>query len=178
MVGAKPITWRTDEVYVGIDPSLTATGVAVIHKGQCKTFLLATKEKGLARLAWFRREFASIFETYTPNRLAIEGYAYASKFSHAHGLGELGGVLRLAAHDCRLPTIIVPPNNLKMFATGKGQAAKGVIIKEAFRRWGIDVDDDNEADAAVLAIMASAHSSGLLLTSFQESAMKKVERMA
>ncbi len=133
---------------------------------------------GPARLAGFVASSRTLFETYRPDALAIEGYAFSSKFSRAHDLGELGGVLRLAAHDCRLPTIIVPPNTLKQFATGKGNVGKGVIIKEAYKRWSIDVSDDNEADAAVLSLMASSFDTNNPLTAFQETAMSRVERMS
>jgi crossover junction endodeoxyribonuclease RuvC len=198
MTGFKPIRWLgaagfvpTEDVTMGIDPSLTATGVAIQVRDQLKHFLLTpeimvpgvrpgTSKKvmlmGPARLAWFRNQFCDIFETYRPTKLAIEGYSFGSK-NGREALGELGGVLRLAAHDCRLTTIIVPPNTLKQFATGKGNVGKGVIIKEAFRRWDIDVSDDNEADASVLSLMASAHEVDAPLTAFQETAMSKVEVM-
>ncbi|QSY98692.1 crossover junction endodeoxyribonuclease RuvC (plasmid) [Rhizobium bangladeshense] len=198
MVGAKQIKWMEaaghdldNEVWMGIDPSLTATGVGILHRDMLKSFLLTpeidvpgarpgkTKKEmlmGPARLAWFREQFTTIFETYRPSRLAIEGYSYGSK-NGREALGELGGVLRLAAHDCRLTTIIAPPNTLKQFATGKGNVGKGVIIKEAFKRWNIDVSDDNEADAAVLSLMANAHATDAPLTAFQVAAMSKVEVM-
>jgi crossover junction endodeoxyribonuclease RuvC len=197
MTGAKPIHWLNDyevsDVYMVIHPSLTATGVAIFHQGMLKTFVLSaikevpgarpgkTKQeamKGIERVAWFYAEFSSLFKIYRPTTLAIEGYSYGSKNSHSHSLGELGGVLRLAAHDCRLRTIIVPPNNLKQFATGKGNVGKGVVSKEAFKRWGIDVNDDNEADAGVLSLMASSYEMDAPLTAFQETAMKKVELMS
>lgn len=193
--GAQSVRWDTgtNDIFIGVDPSLTATGVSILWRNQMKTLLLTaeveipgirkgtTKKevlKGPARLAWFRRELTAIFLAYPAARLAIEGYAFASKFSRAHDLGELGGVLRLAAHDCRIETIIVPPNTLKQFATGKGNVGKGVVIKEAFKRYGLDVGDDNEADAGVLSIMASCHGrSDVGLTTFQSTAMSKVEVM-
>lgn len=171
--GAKPLKWHAEaRCFMGIDPSLTACGVGVLFNGSLKTMLLAPKKRGAERLAWFRDEFTHLFEEYRPECLAIEGYAYGSKVNR-EVLGELGGVLRLAAHDCRLPTIVVPPNSLKQFATGSGSGSKGVILKEAFKRFDMDVSDDNEADAGVLSLMAHAKMAGLSLTAFQQTAMTK-----
>lgn len=184
MHDAKPLqNWTaTRQTFMGIDPSLTACGVAVVRAGRIKSFVLAPpsrENRGVARLAWFREQFHSLFRRYLPVGLALEGYSFGSKNSHSHALGELGGVLRLAAHDCRLQFVTVPPNTLKLFATGKGGASKEVVLKEAFKRWGIDVSDNNEADAGVLSLIAhcafgSVHPGDL--TSFQVKALEKVER--
>ncbi len=41
----------------------------------------------------------------------------------------------------------VAPTQAKKFLTGKGNCDKNLILKEVFKRYGIDVDDDNIADA-------------------------------
>lgn len=184
-VAARPL-------FMGIDQSLSCTGVAVLRAGRLKTFKLKpviqvpgarpgkTRQEalsGTARLAWFREQFHAIIQLYKPAVLGLEGYSFNSRDSHAHALGELGGLLRLVAHDCRLPIIVVPPNNVKQFATGKGQGAKDMVSKEAFKRWGIDVDDNNEADAAIIALMTQAASvPGQTLTIPQTKALEGIER--
>ena len=42
------------------------------------------------------------------------------------------------------------PSQLKKFVTGKGNVEKSVVMKEVYKRFGIDTDDDNTADAVVL----------------------------
>jgi crossover junction endodeoxyribonuclease RuvC len=39
---------------------------------------------------------------------------------------------------------------LKKFVAGKGNVDKNVVLKEVFKRWQFDTDDDNIADAFVL----------------------------
>ena len=41
----------------------------------------------------------------------------------------------------------VAPTQAKKFLTGKGNCDKNLILKEVFKRYHIDVDDDNVADA-------------------------------
>ena len=177
MGDAKPLNhWPAARAtFCGVDPSLTATGIGLISKGRYKSFRLTppkTQDRGVERLAWFRREFTSVFTVYRPAGIAIEGYSFGSR-NGREALGELGSVLRLAAHDCRLPFVVLPPTSLKLFATGPWTPAKGLVIKEAFKRWGIDVSDDNEADGCVLALMAHAHHGTVEgLTAFQQKALK------
>jgi len=47
--------------------------------------------------------------------------------------------------DCLMPT------QLKKFITGKGNSKKNTIVKEVFKRWGFDTDNDNTADAYGIA---------------------------
>lgn len=45
----------------------------------------------------------------------------------------------------------ITPAEAKAAATGKGNAGKGAMIATANERWGIEVADDNEADALWMA---------------------------
>lgn len=168
-------------LFLGIDPSLTNTGVAVLYRGRIHTFTMSPPKEvglGVARLAWFRAEFRRLFTLLQPHTIAIEGYAFGAS-NKREALGELGGVLRLAAHDCRLRVVIITPNGLKMFATGKGKCGKDLVTKEVFKRWGIDVDDDNQADAGALSLVAHAATLKVEgLTAPQRAALTKVAAMA
>lgn len=42
------------------------------------------------------------------------------------------------------------PSQLKKFVTGKGNVDKNVVMKAVYKRFQIDTDDDNTADAVVL----------------------------
>lgn len=90
------------------------------------------------------------------NGAAIEGYAYSAKGA-VFNLGELGGVLRLALYKRGIPTIEVPPTYLKKFMTGKGTSPKNLMLKEAYKTYGVDIDDDNECDAFALALVAQQY---------------------
>jgi Holliday junction resolvasome RuvABC endonuclease subunit len=79
----------------------------------------------------------------------------AARIGQAMNLAKLAGVIRLAILEGGFPFYVVNDMQLKKFACGRGQGIqKGIIIREAYKKWGIDAKDDNQADAAVLAYMA------------------------
>lgn len=164
-------------VYMGIDPSLTSTGVAIIHAGRLKAFTLPppAKMRGVERLDWLDREMGELLDRYQPERVAIEAYSFGSRNSHAHGLGEVGGTFRLALYRRNVASIEVPPTSLKKFATGSGNGEKATVAKELFKRYGVDLNDNNEVDAAGLAIACMAHEdqTGFSLTKAQLEALAK-----
>ena len=148
---------------IGIDQSLTATGLAILIGDSLTTATLSppspTKEcpsGGACRLVWFRDRIGSVLRANRPTIVVMEGYSFGSK-SHAHSLGELGGVIRVLFFESGVEhAIVVPPGTLKKFATGNGAADKSLISKELFRKWGVDVSNNNEADAAALALIGAA----------------------
>lgn len=110
---------------------------------------------GVSRISEIFEEFDAYLEA-TQSSLAgaaIEGYAYSAKGA-VFNLGELGGVLRLALYKRNIRTIEVPPTYLKKFLTGKGTSPKNVMLKEAYRLYEIDINDDNDCDAFALALVA------------------------
>lgn len=142
---------------VGLDLSLTATGVAT--EAGCE--VLAAKIRGCERLAWIRDQAILVVlneaAVYPPRRadlVVIEGYSFGSRGRTLYQIGELGGVIRLALHEQGIPFVEVPPSTLKKYATGHGNAGKGEVLAAAIRRLGYDGHDDNEADALWLRAMA------------------------
>lgn len=86
--------------------------------------------------------------------VVVEGYAFGTQ-GRAHAIGELGGIMRLAWRRSGVPFAEVPPNALKKYATGKGNAAKEAVLAAAIRRLEYEGDDHNEADALWLLAMAT-----------------------
>lgn len=134
---------------VGLDLSLTATGIA---SPDGTTTVLATKLRGCERLIDLRDRTRKACEL--ADLVALEGYSFGSRNSHAHALGELGGVVRVALHVASVRFVEVPPSSLKKYATGKGNAGKEEMLAAAIRRLGYDGHDNNEADALWLRAMA------------------------
>lgn len=153
-------------IVVGLDLSLTATGVAY---GDGSTTTLAAPEakrkKGehrtldldLARLVWLRDE---IFDAClapltgrTADLVVVEDYAFSRGDSHAHGLGELGGIVRVAFLERAVPFVLVGPTALKMYATGRGNATKPDMRTERLKRTGVDERDPDQNDAWWLRAM-------------------------
>lgn len=84
--------------------------------------------------------------------VSLEGYAYHS-IGRVFELGEIGGVLRLVIFEHQIPFVIVPPATLKKFATHSSGAKKEAMVKAAMAE-GADVEDDNQADAFFLSMIA------------------------
>jgi crossover junction endodeoxyribonuclease RuvC len=146
---------------IGLDLSLARTGVATASG----TGVLRVAASGMHRLAALRNEILDICGTSDASLtdradlVVIEGYSMgtARQQSHAHALGELGGVVRLALFEEGIPFVDVAPAALKKYATGKGNANKGQVLEAASKRSGLDfAGDDNRADAWWLRQMGLA----------------------
>jgi Holliday junction resolvasome RuvABC endonuclease subunit len=142
---------------VGCDPSLTALGLATPEGPRT----LTTRLRGPVRLAWLRDEVLTALDLHDDPTAwtalaAVEGYSYDSGHA-AHQLGELGGVLRLAFWERRIPYVVIPPSTLKQYATGRGNAGKEEVLAAAIRRLGYQGHDHNQADALWLRAMAMDH---------------------
>ena len=154
-------------LFVGIDPSLTATGLVVLQDDNpepvlarmCKT---DKEARGLKRCGEIERiligaiaEARELMEgVHNPIRVAIEHYSYASKFNVV-GLVELGTTLRWALIRRGWEFIDPAPTQVKKFAGSKGpQKLKSHV--EAL--WGYKAKNADIADAYVLAQIARASS--------------------
>lgn len=126
---------------VGLDLSLTATGVCV--DGTCDT--IKTKRTGMERLHELRSEILQCCDG--ADLVVIEGYAMGSaRQSHSYATGELGGLIRYALWVHDIAYVEIPPASLKQFATGKGNANKDAMVATAARA-GCPADDNNAVDA-------------------------------
>lgn len=168
----------TEKRYLGIDPSLTSTGWAIIANGELDTGRIRfPKLTGAERLWNFSRVFNLTFDNQRFDGIAIEGYSYGSRGT-VYEIGELGGVLRLTLFNHGKDYLVVPPTTLKQFTTGKGNAEKQAVAKELFRRYGVDCVGNDETDAAGLALFAMAQDfPDLCQTDAQRKSLDKGEKV-
>lgn len=138
-------------IVVGLDPSLTATGIATLAGVRT----LRPKTKGTQRLIAIRDEITDI--CLAADLVAIEGVSFGSHSSHAHEIGGLAWIIRVALTEAGIAWVDVPPACLKKYATGKGNAGKEEVLAAAIRRLGYDGHDNNQADALWLRAMACDH---------------------
>lgn len=129
--------------------SLTSTGVSFGDQ----QFVISPNVTGVERLKYFAEEFEKIFDSLDSPALIIEGYSFASRNSHAHSIGELGGVLKLTAFNMAIPVVAVPPTSRAKFATGKGNASKSEVVSAVSAKTGIiwqGKGADDKCDAWIL----------------------------
>lgn len=147
----------SSKIYLGIDQSLKVTSFCLLENQEIHIEQVKPLYMGVSRITEIYEEFMTFLEAH-PNieGAAIEGYAFAAKGA-VFNLGEIGGVLRMALYNHKIPSIEVPPTYLKKFITGKGTSAKNMMMKEAYKKYGVDLDDDNDCDAFSLAVVAYAY---------------------
>jgi Holliday junction resolvasome RuvABC endonuclease subunit len=137
---------------VGLDLSLTSTGYACVTAiGRHAERIQRPQYKGTERLRSIRDAIVHRVEGTQPALVVLEDYSFGSRNSHAHALGELGGVVRLALDELGARWVALPPSTLKKYATGRGNADKGLMLTEAVRRLGYTGSSNDEADALWLA---------------------------
>lgn len=151
------------DLILGLDLSLTGTAIAVLDRKTGKLYdkprTLKNDLRGMTRLAFLRTEIIStVFnlkeEKHVIAPVFIEGYGFSFR-GMDFSLAELGGTIRLALLECvNQPYFDVPPMSLKMFITGKGNAAKNIMLEQVYRKYNIGSEmliDDNQVDAFALA---------------------------
>jgi Holliday junction resolvasome RuvABC endonuclease subunit len=138
---------------LGCDPSLSATGIVVIDGAGNILFneILKSKKIDVERLIDLRQQLLKIYSEMNIHLTVIEGYSFGSRTGQAFSLGEWGGVLKTALIDASIPFIITPPTQARKFMCGKGNLPKIMVPKEVYKKWKIDLDNDNLYDAYVLA---------------------------
>lgn len=134
---------------VGIDLSLTGTGVAVgdqlhtVHSSSDGTSLLRRHDRLVEIIA-------AIWELIPANRHLVVVESPSLGQARQGGTLDRNGLWWLLVDFLTrqgIPVVDVTPATLKKFATGKGTATKPDMRMALFRRAGLDVRDDNQVDA-------------------------------
>jgi crossover junction endodeoxyribonuclease RuvC len=153
MIGTEP--YRV----VGIDPSLTALGLAVTSGPDLAPLLYCIKPKlrGHERLALLLTEVARHAEG--ADLAVIEGLAYGAQGSALLDLAGLHWLIRQELWRLGIPYAVVAPPQAKQFATGKGSADKHDMVRAVYQRWPQAESwgrvGPDEADALWLAAMGA-----------------------
>jgi crossover junction endodeoxyribonuclease RuvC len=146
---------------IGLDPSLTATGIAS-SRGWCEVIgykKQRVKDPGITQLPHAERLTAMrhLIDQVTttighPDLVVIELPAVSRSGGGAHERGWLWWQLYNQIHKNQIPIGLLSPNQRALYATGKGNAGKGAVIDQVSRRfpaWNTD-GNDNAADAVTL----------------------------
>lgn len=146
---------------IGLDLSLTGTGVVVIQKEKIIVQKLIKskppEEKNptteIERIIGIKKGITDIIEDGSaPDLVVIEGLAYGVR--NATALVQLSGLnymIREYLYSRKIPFLIIAPTSVKKFITGSGIAKKDIMMLEVYKRYGVSMIDDNECDAYSLA---------------------------
>jgi len=163
----------------GIDPSLTSTGYCVRDSG--KTYAIGTilpkKLRGVERLLYIEDKLNDLCMKQLGGLVVIEGYSFGSQGRAIFQIGELGGVIRRYLHLMEIPWVEVAPASLKKFVTGKGNTKKEHMMMHVLKRWGVECNNNNEADAFGLAMIGECLSGKATETQAQADVIKALKEV-
>lgn len=136
---------------IGLDLSLNGSGIAVLTPAKLAlSTLRPPREYGAeARLKWIA---STVMETARKaHAVVLEGLSLGSFGRGSDQLAGLHWMVRCMLNDREVRYFVCPPTSLKLFVAGKGNAPKSVMLREVYRLWKVEAEDDNQADAAALA---------------------------
>ncbi len=148
-------------LFLGVDQSLNGSGFCLLDRAGAVVHLETVnpgKRRGAERLAYIKSSLIALLNSEV-KFVCFEGYAYHS-VGRVFELGEIGGVLRLVIFEHQIPDVTVSPASLKKFATHNPGALKKAMVKAAVAE-GVNVADDNQADAFFLAMIARSIHTGI-----------------
>jgi len=155
---------------LGLDLSLTATGVAVVTTNgidhRYRTELIKepakhTKWGDRDRIRWMIDQIALVIEAPLGpdgkwDLVVVEGLAYSRVTGHATTRAGLWWLVTENLSD-NMPLAVMGPTGRAKYATGRGNASKADVMREVARRFPNFHGGEDEADALVLAAAAADH---------------------
>lgn len=152
-------------VILGIDFSLTATGVCAITDGEAECITIRSKKEETwwefpERVQTIGDEIASWAHSdgESVDAWVIETPAFMAKGQLDRLFGGWWMLVELMMREWGWPAPLrVTPSQLKKFATGAGNANKDEVMLAVSRRFpDVHVSDNNQTDALALAAIGAA----------------------
>lgn len=150
----------TPQFVLGVDPSLTGTGLAVVGPGRCVTATIGSKgsrdDSLTARDGRLSALADRVTDYATPDTVlaVIEGPAMGSRVGSTLDRHGLWWRIVHRLHQRDIPVAVCPPTVAKKWAAGKGTADKIGVALAVARLWpAAEPADDNQCDALALATM-------------------------
>ncbi|WP_346007268.1 crossover junction endodeoxyribonuclease RuvC [Janibacter terrae] len=155
---------------IGIDPSLTGTGLALLDTDDhlvIPTETLTSTGKVTASTDERLERILTIVETviykaveHKSDLAVIEAPAFSRNNAGTWDRAGLWWLLVSRLAEARIETTTIPPTTRAKYATGRGNAGKDEVLLAVAKRYPhVDVRDNNQADALVLAAIG-AHLAG------------------
>jgi len=150
----------TDPMFVGLDPSFNEFGLVVLDKDakiiEQKILTSTSKLDADKRLIELEEQFKFVPTICGLQSVYIEGPSFSSNGQFMLQMGALHYYIRIFLTKKSTDFTIVAPGQLKKFVAGegKGNCKKELILLKTYKRWGVEFDNNNLADAYGLARMA------------------------
>jgi crossover junction endodeoxyribonuclease RuvC len=136
---------------LGLDLSIVNTGYSFGTKET--TGSIQTKKIGLdnlLRIIHIRDFIRDLVIKEKPDVVVIEDFAFGARGMGLFQIAGLGWVVRTALKDLGTKFELIPPSVLKKFITGKGNADKELMLLKAYKKFGVEFEQNDECDAFCL----------------------------
>jgi len=143
--------------FVGVDPSYNGTAVIVLDENANIVEKLLYKSVGESveeRLWAINKTLSFIPKIVGLKRVYLEGPSYSSNGAFQLQMGALHFMIRMMLYKKKIKYEIIAPGTLKKFVAGNGSAKKEHMLLNVYKKWGIEFEDNNLADAYGLARMS------------------------
>ncbi len=151
-------------VVLGVDPGSLATGYGVVatgHRdvahvthGQITPGSRSSLEK---RLCQIYDGLVELLRQHRPHSLALEEIFLGKNVRSAFILGQVRGVVLLAAAKARVPVHVYPALVVKKAVVGYGQASKAQVQLMVEQLLGLTVANQHAADALAVGVCHLFH---------------------
>lgn len=149
---------------LGVDPGSRTTGYGLVAAADdgwrhvASGYInLATQEPQSRRLAAIFAQLTELIAVHQPQALALEEIFVAHNVQSTLKLGEVRGVVLLAAGQAGLPVFHYPPAVVKKAVVGYGQATKTQVLMMVEQLLGLKISNHNTADALALSLCHLFH---------------------
>lgn len=178
--------------FIAIDYAITRPGLCFTDKSEmggfaCVSYNAPKKDNYNHRILRYT-DYADMLISEIPYSIfnsktivILEDYAAGAK-GRTNEIAEATGILK---YKLLVETGIKPNqlwlcniSHLKMFLTGNGMAKKELILKEVYKKWGFDTNDNNEADAFVMwkILKALYHEAEDRISVYQKDILKRIRK--
>lgn len=171
------LTSQPQDIYLGIDPSLTGFALTAMGTSGYESWLYKSTHRGVDRLMDISIWLSLKVELLEKNGFHVADAAIEDTVVLSHAavaLGELHGAVRIALfHALKDPgryPLKVPPTVVKKYATGRGNAKKNEVMLAVYKHWDVEFADDNLADSYVISRICSGHAT----TVYQQEVVSKI----
>lgn len=161
---SRPMPHNTERI-LGLDPGFARTGFAILQMVHAQPQAVAygcieTKagESYASRLLQLERHVKALLTKYRPTIAALEQLFYSNNAKTAFAVGQARGVLLLTLARKGIPNVEFTPQQVKIAATGYGNAKKQQVQRMVQVILGLPKppSPDDAADALAVAL-AAAH---------------------
>ena len=138
---------KGDIKYCGIDQSLSRTGFTCSSSSKKPiTTCIRTEVRGEKKYISISKKVYAKLKLHGIHLAVIEGYAFGAKWGREEA-GELAGLIKYFLNKLDIPYLVVAPPSLKKFINVETKEEK---VKEIYKKWKVDLPDNDQADSFVL----------------------------